>query len=192
MGSLRRALVTIDRLLQSTAANYRPGSIAVATSLARTEASIRHRSACGYGGVYRFYSNDYSNLQSLDIDLSNEESKRRLYNRLIYRSKQRGFLELDLVLGKWVEEHIDSMDENGIKALSHVLDLENPDLWKWLTGQEQPPEAVQINPEKHANLKNGILNINGWIKLNTSLPIFTAIYVFIIGFTAASKFILIF
>lgn len=43
--------------------------------------------------------------------------------RLIYRSKQRGYLELDLVLGKWVEEHIQSMDENGIKSLVHVLDL---------------------------------------------------------------------
>lgn len=51
-----------------------------------------------------------------------------------------------MVLGKWVEEHIYSMDENGVKALIDVLDLENPDLWKWLTGQEQPPEAVSINP----------------------------------------------
>ncbi|XP_052164181.1 uncharacterized protein LOC127781283 isoform X2 [Oryza glaberrima] len=66
--------------------------------------------------------------------------------RLVYRSKQRGFLEVDLVLGTWVEQHIHSMDEANICALLQVLDLENPDLWKWLTGQEQPPEAVNSNP----------------------------------------------
>lgn len=26
---------------------------------------------------------------------------------------------------------------------------ENPDLWKWLTGQEQPPDVVNINPVRH-------------------------------------------
>jgi succinate dehydrogenase flavin-adding protein (antitoxin of CptAB toxin-antitoxin module) len=41
----------------------------------------------------------------------------------VYRSKQRGFLELDLVLGNWVEENIRSMDELRIKALIDVLDL---------------------------------------------------------------------
>ncbi|KAG5035811.1 hypothetical protein JHK87_010721 [Glycine soja] len=65
---------------------------------------------------------------------------------LLYRSKQRGFLELDLVLGKWVEDNIHSLDEIRIKALIHVLDLENPDLWKWISGQEQPPESVSTNP----------------------------------------------
>lgn len=69
---------------------------------------------------YRWVSNT---TQSLDIDLANDEKKKRLFNRLLYRSKQRGFLELDLVLGKWVEEHIHSMDENGIKALVDVLNL---------------------------------------------------------------------
>lgn len=156
MGSLRRALITVDRLLKSTAATQ--GSlVAAASSLLRTEASIRPVSNCG---ISRFYSENHSNAQSLDVDLSNDESKRRLYNRLIYRSKQRGFLELDLVLGKWVEEHIHSMDENGIKALAYVLDLENPDLWKWLTGQEQPPEAVKTNPVFTAVADKVMNNLN--------------------------------
>lgn len=75
-----------------------------------------------------------------------DENKRRFLNRLLYRSKQRGLLELDLVLGNWVEENIQSLDETHIKALVEVLDLENPDLWKWLSAQEPAPEAVTKNP----------------------------------------------
>jgi len=111
---------------------------------------------------YLWVSGFSSNTQLFDIDLSNEESKRQLFNRLIYRSKQRGFLELDLVLGKWVEEHIHSMDENGIKSLVHVLDLENPDLWKWLTAQEQPPEGLEKNPVFTALHDKVMNNLNSY------------------------------
>ncbi|RWR86914.1 succinate dehydrogenase assembly factor 2, mitochondrial [Cinnamomum micranthum f. kanehirae] len=130
MASLRRALFRLHQTLNSP--------VLANPNLPKT--LIHQRSVVG--SVSRFNSD----RGSIDIDLSNEESKRRLFNRLLYRSKQRGFLELDLVLGKWVEDHIRVMDEAGIKALVDVLDLENPDLWKWLTGQEQPPEAVNGNP----------------------------------------------
>lgn len=95
--------------------------------------------------AYRFYCvNSKPHME--EINLSDEESKRKTLNRLVYRSKQRGLLELDLVLGKWVEENIHSMDETAIKSLVQVLDLENPTLWRWLTGQEQAPEEVIANP----------------------------------------------
>ncbi|KAI5012133.1 hypothetical protein ZWY2020_024267 [Hordeum vulgare] len=42
---------------------------------------------------------------------------------LMYRRKQRGFLELDLVLGTWVEQHVRSMDETNIRSLLQILDL---------------------------------------------------------------------
>ncbi|XP_042953119.1 succinate dehydrogenase assembly factor 2, mitochondrial isoform X2 [Carya illinoinensis] len=133
MGSFRRSLIGVHRILNSNRS-----SVAVPSS----QASFGPR----YRGVSDFSSINSNDTLSSDIDLSNEESKRRLFNSLLYRSKQRGFLELDLVLGKWVAEHIHSMDEKGIKALVQVLDLENPDLWKWLTGQERPPESVKTNP----------------------------------------------
>nr|AKM76888.1 ankyrin repeat family protein [Francoa sonchifolia] len=135
MATWRRALSNLRRTLNSTAILHR------STSSASPIPNLSPQ----YGWVSRF-STTNTTAQTIAVDLSNEESKRRLVNSILYRSKQRGFLELDLVLGKWVEEHVHSMDENGIKFLLHVLDLENPDLWKWLTGQEQPPETVNNNP----------------------------------------------
>ncbi|KAJ4728907.1 Succinate dehydrogenase assembly factor 2, mitochondrial [Melia azedarach] len=147
MASFRRALINAHQILSSSALSNR--NPLASTSPSTFETLLRWVSP---------YSSDSN--QSLQIDFSNEERKRRLFNRLLYRSKQRGFLELDLVLGKWVEEHIHSMDENGIKALVHVLDLENPDLWKWLSGQEQPPEAVRTNPVFSAVHSKVMNNLN--------------------------------
>ncbi|GAV81751.1 Sdh5 domain-containing protein [Cephalotus follicularis] len=153
MACLRRALINAQRVLISTAV---PNQTTItAASPIRNYALFRPQ----YGLVSRYFSD---NAQSLEIDLSNEETRRRLCNRLLYRSKQRGYLELDLILGKWVEENIHSMDENGIKALVNVLDLENPDLWKWLTGQEQPPEAVITNPVFSAVREKVMNNLNSY------------------------------
>ncbi|KAL9256903.1 Succinate dehydrogenase assembly factor 2, mitochondrial-like protein [Drosera capensis] len=137
MAMLRRsAAVTLTRLLHTTAAAGRRTSSPHLTA-APASSSTRLRSIFP---VQWFYSDGA--VRSEKFDLSDPETKRRVLNRLLYRSKQRGFLELDLVLGKWVEQNIGSMDEAGIKNLVQILDLETPDLWKWLTSQEPPPEAV--------------------------------------------------
>ncbi|CAI7806846.1 unnamed protein product [Closterium sp. NIES-54] len=74
------------------------------------------------------------------------EAVRQNLNRLRYRSRQRGFLELDLLLGKWVEQHLPALDPPRLTALARLMDEESPDLFKWFTGQEQAPEHVVQNP----------------------------------------------
>lgn len=65
--------------------------------------------------------------------------------KLLYRSKQRGFLELDLLIGLWAEKNIAAMDTDTLKHLSIFLDEENPDLFKWMTGQLEAPELMANN-----------------------------------------------
>lgn len=65
--------------------------------------------------------------------------------RLLYRAKQRGFLELDLLVGSWAESHVPQMDAAALQAFQEVLVQENPDMFKWLTGQAPAP------PEMHHN-----------------------------------------
>ncbi|KAL2611563.1 hypothetical protein R1flu_023255 [Riccia fluitans] len=109
----------------------------------------------------------------------NDEQRRILLNRILYRSKQRGYLELDLLLGTWAQDNISRLDEKQLGALVEVLDEENPDLWKWLSGQDQIPEKFQSNPvftaihkkvqdrlQKHASeetrAKPGLPWVRGW------------------------------
>merc|ERR1712224_557344 len=60
--------------------------------------------------------------------------------KLIYRSKQRGWLEMDLILGDWASNNLAQMGERELKQFEAILNMENPDLFKWLTAQEAVPE----------------------------------------------------
>ena len=79
---------------------------------------------------------------SIDVNDGNRENVRR---RLLYRSQQRGWLELDLVMGQWAQENLSSLNDEMLKEYSELLDEENPDLFKWFTGQLKAPERVQKN-----------------------------------------------
>ena len=53
---------------------------------------------------------------------------------------------MDLLVGMWAEKNVPKMDAAQLKAMEEVLDQENPDLFKWLTGQESASEDMMANP----------------------------------------------
>ena len=53
---------------------------------------------------------------------------------------------MDLLVGMWAEKNVPKMDAAKLQAMEQVLDQENPDLFKWLTGQAPASEAMQANP----------------------------------------------
>jgi succinate dehydrogenase flavin-adding protein (antitoxin of CptAB toxin-antitoxin module) len=46
----------------------------------------------------------------------------QMINKLLYRSRQRGFLELDLLVGLWAEQEVPKMDTAMLQQFAVVLD----------------------------------------------------------------------
>mmetsp|Transcript_3676 Transcript_3676/g.6452 ORF Transcript_3676/g.6452 Transcript_3676/m.6452 type:complete len:148 (+) Transcript_3676:1443-1886(+) len=66
--------------------------------------------------------------------------------RALFRSRQRGWLEVDVLLGRWVSKNISSSllaTESGMNQLELILDQETPDLYRWITKQTSPPEYIE-------------------------------------------------
>jgi antitoxin CptB len=62
--------------------------------------------------------------------------------RLLYRATHRGTYENDILLGGFVQRHIDAFDESELAALETLLELPENELADWLTGRLPiPPEA---------------------------------------------------
>ncbi|KAI0558430.1 Flavinator of succinate dehydrogenase [Gracilaria domingensis] len=64
--------------------------------------------------------------------------------QIIYRSKQRGWLELDILFGNWAAKHVPLMNEDGQLSMTEdLLNADTPDVLKWVLGQQEPPVRFQ-------------------------------------------------
>ncbi len=68
-------------------------------------------------------------------------------------------------VGLWAERNVPRMSMPQLAAFEEVLDIENPDLFKWLTGQEPAPDALRDNASftvrTEPNDQTGQCNV-GW------------------------------
>lgn len=57
--------------------------------------------------------------------------------RLRFRAGHRGMKELDVILGRFAQVHLDGMDERQLDQFEGLLAVPDPDLHAWLTGTLQ-------------------------------------------------------
>jgi antitoxin CptB len=54
---------------------------------------------------------------------------------------RRGMLELDLVLTKFLNRHVERLSSAEMKAFRRLLDYPDNDLWDLVSGKIAPPDA---------------------------------------------------
>jgi antitoxin CptB len=62
--------------------------------------------------------------------------------RLLYRATHRGTYENDILLGGFVQRHIDALHESELAVLEALLEVPENELADWLTGRLPIPEEV--------------------------------------------------
>jgi antitoxin CptB len=63
--------------------------------------------------------------------------------RLKFRAWHRGTREMDLLLGSFADRHIMGFTEDQVGEFETLLELSDPDLYNWISGQEKPPEELK-------------------------------------------------
>lgn len=64
--------------------------------------------------------------------------------RILFRARQRGWLELDVLLGRWAAKHVAELqDEAAVARVEALLDAETPHLYEWIVGVSEPPSVYK-------------------------------------------------
>ena len=58
--------------------------------------------------------------------------------RALYRAHHRGTKEMDLVLGSFADAELVGFDEAGLLAFEQLLALPDPDIDRWIKGEQAP------------------------------------------------------
>jgi antitoxin CptB len=59
--------------------------------------------------------------------------------KLLFRAWRRGVREMDLIIGRFADAHIDKFDAAGLDDFERLIEAPNSDLYAWVTGVESAP-----------------------------------------------------
>mmetsp|Transcript_92712 Transcript_92712/g.135497 ORF Transcript_92712/g.135497 Transcript_92712/m.135497 type:complete len:164 (+) Transcript_92712:58-549(+) len=65
-----------------------------------------------------------------------------LRRALLYRSRQTGWLETDLIMGRWAAENLDKLSIDELKEYAKIVKCEILDIFQWINGQLEVPAEV--------------------------------------------------
>ena len=79
--------------------------------------------------------------------------------RLIYRAKQRGWLEVDLLLGTWASQNVPNLNMDELDQFEAFVNLETIDIYNVITLRSDIPEEMKRN-----NGAGVVERIQDWVR----------------------------
>lgn len=70
------------------------------------------------------------------------EPRETRLKRMRMRSMRRGTKEMDILMMRFADAHLDTMEEAELDLLDRVLEENDQDLYRWITGQEAAPATL--------------------------------------------------
>ena len=116
---------------------------------------VEHGSSIGNG------SKD-ENGGSVTSFVHNDANRRK---RLIYRAKQRGWLEVDLLLGTWASMHVPTLNTAQLNEFENFVNMETIDIYNVLTLRSDVPDEMKSSSSGSGSSSRTIVEqIQDWVK----------------------------
>lgn len=87
--------------------------------------------------------------------------------QLLYRSKQRGWLEVDIILGSWASDNLNNMNEDKLIKYEKILNQDTTDIFDIIVKSKSVPQDLDKDLIK--NIQNYSHKID-FSKLKEKLP----------------------
>lgn len=82
----------------------------------------------------------------------NNSVRNLLIKKLLYRSKQRGWLEVDLILGSWASKNLKNLSDNDLLKYQNFVNEDTVDIYNYLT------KTKKVESNLDEKLINKIIN----------------------------------
>jgi succinate dehydrogenase assembly factor 2 len=104
-------------------------------------------------------SNDDHNAPIKSVEERDLDARKK---RLIYRSKQRGWLEVDLLLGTWASMNVPNLSLEELNQFENFVNMETVDIYNVLTLRVDVPEDMKAGSGE--GTKTVVEKIQDWVK----------------------------
>jgi succinate dehydrogenase assembly factor 2 len=79
----------------------------------------------------------------LPVEADDDTTQQVRRKRLVYRSKQRGWLEVDLLLGMWASENVSHLSNDELNDFEAFVNLETIDIYNVITLRMDVPDSMK-------------------------------------------------